>query len=110
MSIRSISSRAMLPLSLLPLLCGTASSALAQGPLSFAAALAYPAGTSPTSVAVGDFNADGQPDLAVADFSSNTVSILLGNAGGSCRCVRRAEGRPGRKDDRRVVLWRVHPA
>ena len=59
MSIRSISSRAMLPLSLLPLLCGTVPSARAQCPLSFAAALAYPAGTSPTSVAVGEFNGDG---------------------------------------------------
>jgi hypothetical protein len=36
-------------------------------------------GTSPTSVAVGDFNGDGKLDLAVANYRSNNVSILLGN-------------------------------
>jgi hypothetical protein len=36
-----------------------------------------PAGTAPTSIAVGDFNVDGLPDLAVADKSDNAVSILL---------------------------------
>jgi len=47
----------------------------------FQAAVNYAAGTTPTSVAVGDFNADGQPDLAVANQNSNDVSILLGNGG-----------------------------
>jgi hypothetical protein len=32
---------------------------------------------------VADFNGDGKPDLAVANFSSNTVSILLGNGDGT---------------------------
>ena len=40
-------------------------------------------GIGPTSVAVGDFNGDGKLDLAVANFSSNTVSILLGTGTGS---------------------------
>src|SRR5437870_5076706 len=40
-------------------------------------------GTSPASVAVGDFNGDGTLDLAVANFSSNSVSILLGTGTGS---------------------------
>ena len=31
----------------------------------------------PASVAVGDFNRDGKPDLAVANYGSNNVSILL---------------------------------
>jgi hypothetical protein len=31
---------------------------------------------------VGDFNGDGQPDLAVANYFSNTVSIRLGNGAG----------------------------
>jgi FG-GAP-like repeat len=30
-------------------------------------------------VVVGDFNLDGKPDLATANFSSNNVTILLGN-------------------------------
>src|SRR5205823_2155514 len=41
-----------------------------------------PAGNFPFSVAVGDFNGDSDPDLAVANFVSGGVSILLGSAGG----------------------------
>jgi hypothetical protein len=40
------------------------------------------AGTFPVSVVVGDFNQDGKPDLAVANPSSNNVTILLGNGSG----------------------------
>ncbi|MBL8990554.1 MAG: VCBS repeat-containing protein [Phycisphaerae bacterium] len=50
---------------------------------SFAAAVNYGAGSSPFSVATGDVNGDGQPDLAVANFSSNNVSVLLGNTSGT---------------------------
>src|SRR5262245_63200886 len=38
-------------------------------------------GNNPGSVAVGDFNADGFPDLAVANGCSNNVTILLGPCG-----------------------------
>ena len=55
----------------------------AQCPVSFAAAANYVAGSNPIFVAVGDFNADGRPDLAVANSSSNNISILLGNANGT---------------------------
>ena len=34
-------------------------------------------------MAVGDFNADDDPDLAVANRNSNTVSVLIGGAGGT---------------------------
>lgn len=42
----------------------------------------YPVGKTPTSVAVGNFNHDGKPDLAVADSQSGAVGILLGKGGG----------------------------
>ena len=37
----------------------------------------FTTGTYPTSVSIGDFNGDGKPDLAVANYGSNTTSILL---------------------------------
>jgi hypothetical protein len=39
-------------------------------------------------VAVGDFNRDGVPDLAVANFNSNDVSVLLGNGDGTFHLAR----------------------
>ena len=44
---------------------------------SYAAAVNFTAGTNPQSVAVGDFNGDGKPDLAVANNGSSNVSVLL---------------------------------
>jgi hypothetical protein len=41
------------------------------------------AGTNPRSIAIGDFNGDGKSDLAVANLSSNNVSILLGTGTGT---------------------------
>jgi hypothetical protein len=38
-----------------------------------------------TAFAVGDFNGDGKPDLALTDLGSNKVSILLGVGGGEFR-------------------------
>ena len=51
--------------------------------VSFQPAVNYPVGASPYCVAVGDFNGNGHPDLAVANRSGNRVSILLGNGDGS---------------------------
>src|SRR5207249_1006621 len=39
-------------------------------------------GVGPVSVAVGDFNGDGNTDLAVANFRTNDVTILLGSGSG----------------------------
>jgi titin len=39
-------------------------------------------GTSPQGMAVGDFNNDSHMDLAVANYSSQNVNILLGNGSG----------------------------
>src|ERR1035438_3011968 len=41
---------------------------------------AFTVGSAPQSIAVGDFNDDGKPDMAVLDGS---VSILLGKADGT---------------------------
>ena len=49
----------------------------------FTSAVSYATGTASRGAAIGDFNGDGIPDLAVANFGSNTVSILLGNGDGS---------------------------
>ena len=61
-----------------------AAAAEAQG-VSFIVRTDFGAGSSPVSVAVGDFNGDGTPDLAVANnlYSYGTVSVLLGNGDGS---------------------------
>jgi len=40
-------------------------------------------GNDPVSVAVGDFNHDGNLDLVAANSGDNTVSVLLGNGDGS---------------------------
>jgi hypothetical protein len=50
---------------------------LGDGHGGFAAPTSYPVGSAPVSVAVGDFNRDGAPDLAVANALDNTVSVLL---------------------------------
>ena len=49
----------------------------------FAAATNFGVGSQPYSVAVGDFNGDGHPDLASAIFDSNQVSVRLGNGDGT---------------------------
>ena len=66
--------------------------ALAQSPLpvSFLAARTYSVSVEPRSVAVGDFNGDGNLDLVVANgceailhAEQRTVSVLLGNGDGT---------------------------
>ena len=47
------------------------------------AAVPYATADRSYSVAVGDFNRDGKLDLAVADYATNTVSVLLGNGDGT---------------------------
>ena len=57
----------------------TVSLLLGTGMGTFAPKVDYPTGGGPYSVATGDFNGDGKPDLAVANENlySNTVSVLL---------------------------------
>jgi hypothetical protein len=54
-----------------------------NGTGTFAAAVPYPAGSEPFSVAAGDFNGDGKLDLVVSNDASSAVSVLLGNGDGS---------------------------
>ena len=68
---------------------------LGNGDGTFQAAVSFPSGgTEPQSVAVGNFDGDGKPDLALAqctnldacsDGSAGIVSVLLGNGDGSFR-------------------------
>jgi len=43
----------------------------------------YPTGLSPMSVITGDFNQDSILDLAVTNYNSDTLSIMLGNGNGT---------------------------
>jgi len=44
---------------------------------------AIPNSSNPQAAAVGDFNGDGNQDLAIANSTSNTISVLLGKGDGT---------------------------
>lgn len=50
---------------------------------SFSPAVSYAAGLGPQAVVTADFNHDGKLDLAIVNYGSSDVSILLGNADGT---------------------------
>ena len=43
----------------------------------------YATGDTPSTVAEGDFNGDGRMDLVTANYSTNNLSVLLGNGNGT---------------------------
>jgi len=67
---------------------GTVSVLLGNGDGTFQAARSFAAGNTIWSVAVGDVNGDGKPDLVVPDGGSNSVSVLLGNGDGTFQAAR----------------------
>ena len=60
---------------------------LGNGDGTFQTHVDYAVGSEPTSVVIADFNGDGKLDLAVSNFHSNTVSILLGNGNGTFKAA-----------------------
>ena len=65
---------------------------------SFGAPTNFGVGASTFSVAVGDFNGDGKPDLAVTNsFGNGSVGVLLGNGAGTFQPVVQypVSGNPG---------------
>jgi hypothetical protein len=61
---------------------GTVSILFGVGNGAFEAPVNYPTGKHPQSIAVGDFNRDGKPDLAITQYEG-AVAILLANGGGT---------------------------
>jgi FG-GAP-like repeat/PASTA domain/FG-GAP repeat len=55
---------------------------------SFARARSYATGRAPVSVAIGDLNRDGKPDLATANYGADTVSVLLNRGNGRFQATR----------------------
>jgi hypothetical protein len=57
---------------------------LGKGDGTFTPALVtYAAGAGPDALVVEDFNGDGSPDLAVANYNGPNISVLLGNGDGT---------------------------
>ena len=65
----------------------TVSLANLSGTLKAATGSPFQVGTEPRSVAAGDFNGDGIPDMATANYHDNTVTVLLGNVSGGFTAV-----------------------
>ena len=61
----------------------TISVLLGNGDGTFQLQVPYVVGNHPSAVVVGDFNGDGDADVAVANQGDNTLSVLLGNGDGT---------------------------
>lgn len=64
--------------------CGAIYVLLGNGDGTFGTTTNFPVeGDRPFSIAVGDFNGDGESDLAVTNQGTNNISILLGEGDGT---------------------------
>ena len=54
-----------------------------SGPSGFTPAASITAGARAAQAAIGDFDADGHPDIAVSSIVANTLSIFLGDGSGA---------------------------
>jgi hypothetical protein len=62
---------------------GVISIQLGKGDGTFQTAVTYPAGSDAGSLAIGDLNGDGFPDVVVSNLRAGTVAVLLGNGDGT---------------------------
>jgi hypothetical protein len=58
---------------------------LGNGDGTFQPAISFPVDKTPHTLTIADFNGDGIPDIAAANWCSNDVSVLLGNGDGTFR-------------------------
>ena len=65
------------------ILTGNGAGGIGNGTFATAVNVNLPAGSQPYAIAVGDINGDGAVDLAVADFGTSMVSILLNSGTGT---------------------------
>ena len=75
----------ILALASLGVFAGSLGAATLSSAPSFAPARSYVTGRASVSVAIGDLNGDGKPDLATANSYSKTVSVLQNRGDGSFR-------------------------
>lgn len=68
-----------------PFKAGSISVLLGKGDGTFGPASFFSAGTTPIAITVADFNGDGKPDLAAANFGGTSLAVLMGNGDGTFR-------------------------
>ena len=66
-----------------------------NGPTSLESQQTFATGSAPYSVATGDVNGDGTPDLVIANYFGNSVSVLLGNGNGTFQAQQTFATGPG---------------